>query len=162
MFYKVKVAVCSEIRTKHINAMWAPRRIFYCYTWWYVKLPLGFKRINIIETCISPDCVLMCTRVFLKININYFPKQHELISCCKKIELSIEWVPFILYLTITSNPCTGLDRPCGLQQLEGPKISRQPVHEGVNVVSPKQRPPFPPRKYFRHSFQLEAESTPGP
>jgi hypothetical protein len=28
MLYKAKVAVCSEIRTKHINAMWAPRRIF--------------------------------------------------------------------------------------------------------------------------------------
>jgi hypothetical protein len=28
MFYKAKVAVCSEIRTKHINAMWVPRRIF--------------------------------------------------------------------------------------------------------------------------------------
>jgi hypothetical protein len=26
--YKAKVAVCFEIRTKHINAMWAPRRIF--------------------------------------------------------------------------------------------------------------------------------------
>jgi hypothetical protein len=25
---KAEVAVCSEIRTKHINAMWAPRRIF--------------------------------------------------------------------------------------------------------------------------------------
>jgi hypothetical protein len=30
MFYKAKVAVCSETRTKHINAMWAPRRIFEC------------------------------------------------------------------------------------------------------------------------------------
>jgi hypothetical protein len=28
MFYKVKVAVCSEIRTKHINAMWASCGIF--------------------------------------------------------------------------------------------------------------------------------------
>jgi hypothetical protein len=28
MFYKAKVAVCSEILTKHINAMRAPRRIF--------------------------------------------------------------------------------------------------------------------------------------
>jgi hypothetical protein len=27
MFYKAKVAVCSEIRTKHINAMWALWRI---------------------------------------------------------------------------------------------------------------------------------------
>jgi hypothetical protein len=28
MFYKAKVAVCAEIRTKHINAIWTPRRIF--------------------------------------------------------------------------------------------------------------------------------------
>jgi hypothetical protein len=28
MCYKAKVPVCSEIHTKHINAMWAPRRIF--------------------------------------------------------------------------------------------------------------------------------------
>jgi hypothetical protein len=29
MFYNAKVAVCSEIRTEHINAMWAPRTIFW-------------------------------------------------------------------------------------------------------------------------------------
>jgi hypothetical protein len=46
MFYKAKVAVCSEISTKHINAMWAPGRIFSCHTCWYVKLPLGFKRLR--------------------------------------------------------------------------------------------------------------------
>jgi hypothetical protein len=28
MFFKAKVAVCSEIRTEHIKAVWAPRRIF--------------------------------------------------------------------------------------------------------------------------------------
>jgi hypothetical protein len=44
MFYKAKVVVCSEIRTKHINAMWAPRR-----TWWYVKLPLGFKMLSLSQ-----------------------------------------------------------------------------------------------------------------
>jgi hypothetical protein len=27
MFYKAKIAVCSETRTKHINAMWAPRKM---------------------------------------------------------------------------------------------------------------------------------------
>jgi hypothetical protein len=49
MFYKATFAVCSEICIKHINAMWAPHRIFQCLTWWYVKLPLGFKRlINVI------------------------------------------------------------------------------------------------------------------
>jgi len=28
--HKAKVTVCSEIRTKHTNAMWAPCRIFKC------------------------------------------------------------------------------------------------------------------------------------
>jgi hypothetical protein len=44
MFYKAKVAVCSEIRTKHINAMWAARTI-----WSYVKLPLGLKSYMTIK-----------------------------------------------------------------------------------------------------------------
>jgi hypothetical protein len=39
MLYKVKVAVCSEIRTKHST------HFFECSTWWYVKKPLGFKRL---------------------------------------------------------------------------------------------------------------------
>jgi hypothetical protein len=43
MFYKAKVSICSEIHTEQINAMSAPCRIFECKTWWYVKLPLGFK-----------------------------------------------------------------------------------------------------------------------
>jgi hypothetical protein len=44
MFYKAKVAVRFEVHTEHINAMWAPWIIFECEAWWYVKLPLGFKR----------------------------------------------------------------------------------------------------------------------
>jgi hypothetical protein len=34
---KAKVAVCSELHTKHINAVWETFRIFECYSWWYVK-----------------------------------------------------------------------------------------------------------------------------
>jgi hypothetical protein len=49
MFYRAKVAVCSEIRTKHINAMWAPRRILERRTWWCVKLQLRFKRLTYLE-----------------------------------------------------------------------------------------------------------------
>jgi hypothetical protein len=41
VFYKGKVVACSEIRTKHIYAMWAPQN----FLMWYVKLPLGFKRL---------------------------------------------------------------------------------------------------------------------
>jgi len=30
MFYRAKVVVCSEINTKHPNAVWAERTIFAC------------------------------------------------------------------------------------------------------------------------------------
>jgi hypothetical protein len=43
--FTVKDAVCSEICTKYINAIWALWRITECWTWWYVKLPLGFERL---------------------------------------------------------------------------------------------------------------------
>jgi hypothetical protein len=45
LLIKSKVAVCSETHTRHVNAMWAPRRIFWCYTQWYITLALGFKRL---------------------------------------------------------------------------------------------------------------------
>ena len=41
------------------------------------------------------------------------------------------------------------------------QISRQSIHEDSKVVSPKHRSPLPPRRYFRYSFLLEVESTPG-
>jgi hypothetical protein len=65
---------------------------------------------------------------------------------------------------IVSNPCTGLDRPTGFQEVETPRIFRQWANEGGKVVSPMHRPrlPPPPRKYSWYSFLLEAESTPGP
>jgi len=30
MLHKAKAAVCSGIHTKHVSAMWTPRRIFEC------------------------------------------------------------------------------------------------------------------------------------
>jgi hypothetical protein len=44
----------------------------------------------------------------------------------------------------------------------GSQISRQSAHEVGKAVSPMHRPPLHPRKYSRHSFLLEAESTPVP
>jgi len=43
MMYKAKVAVCSEIRTKH--SMQSERHVgfFEFESWWYVAKPLGFK-----------------------------------------------------------------------------------------------------------------------
>ena len=57
-----------------------------------------------------------------------------------------------------------------LQAWSGPEGSRKlrfpdymtTAQDGGKVVSPMHRPPLPPRKYFRYSFLLEAESTPGP
>jgi hypothetical protein len=60
-----------------------------------------------------------------------------------------------------SNPCTGVDRPLGLQGLEVPAVSRYSAHEGGKVVSPTHYPPLSPRKYSWYSFLLEAESIPG-
>jgi len=31
MLYREIIAVCSEIHTKHINTLWAERRIFFSY-----------------------------------------------------------------------------------------------------------------------------------
>ena len=45
----------------------------------------------------------------------------------------------------TSNPFIGLDRPLWFQEAEAARISRQSVHERGEVVSPKHRPPLPPR-----------------
>jgi len=43
----------------------------------------------------------------------------------------------------------------------GSRISRHSAHENGKVVSPKHRPPLPPRKYSWYSFLLGAASTPG-
>jgi hypothetical protein len=47
MFYKAKVAVCSEIRTKHINATWAPRRIFLMLNLIVCKVTTRLLKVNI-------------------------------------------------------------------------------------------------------------------
>jgi hypothetical protein len=46
-----------------------------------------------------------------------------------------------------------------IQKMEFLRISRQLVHEGGKVVSPKHRAPLPSTRF---SFLLEPESTPGP
>ena len=49
--------------------------------------------------------------------------------------------------------------PLVFQELEVPKISRQSVHEGGKVVSPKHRASLPTK---RHPFLLVPESNPRP
>jgi len=60
-----------------------------------------------------------------------------------------------------SNPITGLERPLGLQEVEGPSISRQSVHGGGKFVRPTYRPPLPPPPPIYYSFLLQAESISG-
>jgi hypothetical protein len=48
MCYKAKVAVCSEIRTKHINAMWAPRRIFWVLNQVVRKVTARLQKVKIL------------------------------------------------------------------------------------------------------------------
>ena len=46
MMYKTKVAVFSEIRTKHSTQSEHHVEFFNVKPWWYVKKPLGFKRLT--------------------------------------------------------------------------------------------------------------------
>jgi hypothetical protein len=84
MFYKAKVAVCSEVRTKHINAMWAPRRIFWCWTWAYVRLPLGFKRLKciLVKPVITVPVYGLCSLLYLSIIFQYLDTlSRNILSC---------------------------------------------------------------------------------
>ena len=57
-----------------------------------------------------------------------------------------------------SIPITG---PEGSRKLRFPDYVTT-AQDGGKVVSLTHRPPLTPRKYFRYSFLLEVESTPGP
>ena len=46
MLYKTKVAVCSQIRTKHSTQSQHHVEFLNVKTWWYVKKPLDSKRLN--------------------------------------------------------------------------------------------------------------------
>jgi hypothetical protein len=46
MMYKAKVAVCSDISTKHSTQSERHVEFLNIKPWWYVKKPLGFKRLS--------------------------------------------------------------------------------------------------------------------
>ena len=46
MMYKAKVAVCSDIRTKHSTQSERHVEFLNVKPWWYVKKQLGVKRLN--------------------------------------------------------------------------------------------------------------------
>jgi len=57
--------------------------------------------------------------------------------------------------------CRPITRPEGSRRLRLTDFETF-GHEGGKVVSPKHRPPLPPRKYSWYSFLLRVKSTPGP
>ena len=46
MTYKAKVAVCSDIRTKHLTLSESHVEFLNVKPWWYGKKPLGFKGLR--------------------------------------------------------------------------------------------------------------------
>ena len=46
MMYKAEVAVCSDIRTKHSTQSEHHVEFLNVKPWWYVKKPLGVKRLR--------------------------------------------------------------------------------------------------------------------
>ena len=72
-------------------------------------------------------------------------------------------LPDVLHAQSISNvtysfPCTVLDRPRTLQEVEAPRILRKSTHEGGKVVSP----PPPQREGPWYAFVLQSDSTSGP
>lgn len=78
------------------------------------------------------------------------------------INIFVYNIHFILIHEHSSNSCTGLGRPLGVQEFEARKLSRHSTHEGGNIVKHKHQPPVPHWRYHRYSVYLEAGSTPGP
>jgi len=52
----------------------------------------------------------------------------------------------VAFQTICKVHCTGLDRPLRLQEVEAPRIPRQPAHKDYKSVNPTHRLPFSSRR----------------
>jgi hypothetical protein len=66
MLYKTKYAVCSEIRTKHMNAMGAPSRIFRRVP----KIAKSDYELRLLSGCLSARNNSAATeRIFMKFDI---------------------------------------------------------------------------------------------
>jgi hypothetical protein len=79
MMYKAKVAVCSDIRTKHSTQSERHVEFLNVKPWWYVKKPLGFRRLML-------DCRLAeLGRYYGRAVGKNVPSQlHDIASYCQK------------------------------------------------------------------------------
>jgi hypothetical protein len=59
-------------------------------------------------------------------------------------------------------PVTGHEGPLGCETSRIPHFLDNRLTDGDEVVRPKRLPPFTPQEDSWYSFQLEAESIPGP
>ena len=62
-------------------------------------------------------------------------------------------------MRVKINPCTGLDRPLGSQNVEDPRFNEN-QHMKVVRLSALRTGHIYPKEYSWYSFLLEAESTP--
>jgi len=61
-----QVAVCSQIKTKHTNTVWAERTVVEMLNWWCITYPVGFKRLNAKNTLWPEHFLLTWTFKFPK------------------------------------------------------------------------------------------------
>ena len=65
--------------------------------------------------------------------------------------------PLLATLVKEINPCTDLDRPLGVQEVEARKISRHSAHDSGKAVGSTHRLSLPSRRFSWYQFLLEAE-----
>ena len=58
MLYKAKVAVCADFRTKRSTQSEHHAELLNVKPWWYVKKPLGFKRLTLGLVAV---CTVYCS-----------------------------------------------------------------------------------------------------
>jgi hypothetical protein len=83
MTYTAKETVCSEICTKHSMQSEHYAEFLNVKTWWYVKKPLGFKRL-------------------MRIDISEFEKQYLIRSQTESLMFSNKALFPIIYFTSTA------------------------------------------------------------
>ena len=80
MLYREIIAVCSQIHTKHINALWAERRIIYKDPVRTAQKTLSASVIKVSQLMLYREIIAVCSQIHTK-HINALWLKHRISEC---------------------------------------------------------------------------------